>query len=459
MRIAIRNARVLTLTPGVPGGAVGAPSACGVGAAGSRVNAGPLRGAMLGELGVIARGDVVVENGVVVSVAASAVGGRDEEHRPARTQVGGTSRVGPAGEVIEIDAGGRVLMPGFVDAHTHALWAGDRLDEWEMKRRGVAYLDILKAGGGIMSTVRAVRAASEESLAASLAARLAAMLREGTTTVEVKSGYGLTTADELKMLRAIGRHQGTVASRHQGERQQAGLPTVISTALIGHAIDPDHLDFVERTIGETLDAVHAAYPGTTIDAYCEQGAWSLEQCSRLFERAKSLGHPFRVHTDQFNELGMTRWAVEHGAVSVDHLEASSRGTLELVAKSNTFGVMLPCAGFHTDGRYGDGRFFVDAGGALVIATNLNPGSAPCGSMPMAIALAVRYLKLSPAEAIAACTRNAAALLGLHDRGVIAPGARADLILLRYTDERMLAYEFGGNPVEVVIQGGMLKLSV
>jgi len=410
--------------------------ACGTRPAGGWAGT-PLRGAMLGELGVVARADVVVEGDSVTAI-----------NRP-----GGPAHA-PRGPTDEIDAAGRVLMPGFIDAHTHALWAGDRLDEWDMKRRGVAYLDILKAGGGIMSTVRAVRAASAEALAESLDARLTAMLREGTTTVEVKSGYGLTTADELKMLAVVtGRHQGIRASRHQG----ATVQTVVPTALIGHALDPEQNasggGFIDRTVGETLDAVHREFPGVAVDAYCEQGAWSLEDGARLFARAKSLGHPFRVHADQFNDLGMTRWAVEHGARSVDHLEASTPESLEMLAKSETFGVMLPCAGFHTDGRYANGRKFVDLGGALVIGTNLNPGSAPCGSMPMAVALAVRVLGLTPGEAIAACTRNAAALLGFPDRGVIAPGARADLVLLRHADERMLAYEFGGNPVDAVVCGG------
>lgn len=428
MTLIIRNARVLTMTPGSPGGAAGTPAACGV----RGTNAGPLRGALAGELGVIAGADVEIDGGHISAVRA---------HRPGSK---------PAAK--EIEANGRVLMPGFVDAHTHALWAGDRLNEWDMKRRGLAYLDILKAGGGIMSTVRAVREATDTSLAGSLEARLVSMLREGTTTVEVKSGYGLSTHDELKMLRVIQRHADASRTEPEPDRLPA-KPTVISTALIGHAIDGDQPGFIDRTITETLDAVHAAFPGVAIDAYCEKGAWSLDDCKRLFERARSLGHPFRVHTDQFHELGMTRWAVDHGAVSVDHLEASSPETLRAVAKSDTFGVMLPCAGFHTDGRYADGRRFIDEGGALVIATNLNPGSAPCGSMPMAIALAVRHLNISPSEAIVACTRNAASLLGLHDRGVIAPGARADLVLLRHADERMLAYEFGGNPVHTVIIAG------
>lgn len=340
-----------------------------------------------------------------------------------------------------IDCAGRVVMPAFVDAHTHALWAGDRLDEFELKRRGASYLDILKSGGGIMSTVRAVRAASQAQLAASLRARLDIMLREGTTTVEAKSGYGLTTADELKMLRAI-RDAAT------------GWPgTVVPTALLGHAKDPDRPDFVRRTIEETLPAVHAEFPGIAVDAYCEEGAWSLDDCRSLFERAATLGHPIRVHADQFNALGMTRLAVELGALSVDHLEATTPDDLNLLAASKTFGVMLPCSGFATDDRYADGRAFVDAGGALVIATNCNPGSAPCSSMPFAIALAVRKLGLTAHEAVAACTVNAAALLGFDDRAILAPGKRADLVVLRHTDERQLGYEFGGNPVDVVVCGG------
>ncbi|MCA9310742.1 MAG: imidazolonepropionase [Phycisphaerales bacterium] len=333
-----------------------------------------------------------------------------------------------------VDAAGRVVMPAFIDAHTHACWAGDRLDEWEMKQRGATYLDILKAGGGIMSTVRAVRQASEQELAAGVRQRLDRMRREGTTTVEIKSGYGLTTGDELKMLRAI----DAAAATWPG--------TATKTALIAHAKDNDQPDFVARTISETLPAVHEACPGITVDAYCEQGAWSRDETVALFEAARALGHPLRVHADQFNELGMLEEAVRLGAVSVDHLEATGAASLERLARSRTFGVMLPCSGFHVDGRYADGRRFVDAGGALVIATNCNPGSAPTTSMPMAIALAVRHLGLSAAEAIAACTVNAAALLGFDDRGALRPGLRSDLLMLDETDERQLGYSFGGNPV-------------
>jgi imidazolonepropionase len=340
----------------------------------------------------------------------------------------------------EMDARGRVLMPAFVDCHTHAMWAGDRLDEFDLKLRGATYLEILKSGGGIMSTVRAVRAASETELAANLIERLRVMASEGTLTVEVKSGYGLTTRDELKMLRAIAR--AAEAARGFGV-------TVVPTALIAHAVDLEQSDFIERTVGETLDAVHAEFPSVAIDAYCEEGAWSFEECRRLFERAMELGHPCRVHADQFNALGMTSWAAERGFVSVDHLEATGAEELSRLARSGTFGVMLPCSGFQVDDRYADGRALVDAGGAPVIATNCNPGSAPTSSMPFAVALATRKLGLTVDEALAACTVNAARVLGFEDRGVIAAGKRADLILLRHTDERMLAYEFGGDPVESV----------
>lgn len=395
----------------------------------------PRRGKQLGELAILERGDVLIEGARIAAVGQSL-------------------SVPPDASVVE--AGGRIVMPGFVDCHTHACWAGDRLDEWAMRLGGASYLDILKAGGGIMSTVRAVRETSEEGLTASLRRRLAAMLALGTTTVEVKSGYGLSAEAELKMLRAIVR-AGTPASR--GERpgdaspDDPCLPTVIPTALLGHAIDPEQRDFVEETVRRTLPAVHRAFPGVTVDAFCEAGAWSLQETVRLLDKARELGHPLRVHADQFNDLGMLTEAVRLGAVSVDHLEASAPAGLDLLAKSGTFGVGLPACGFQLDGRYASLRSIVDAGGLVAIATNYNPGSAPCPSMPMAIALAVRHCGLTPAEAIGAATVNAASLLRLTDRGTIAPGQRADLVVLSYADERMLAYEFGADPAEVVILGG------
>lgn len=380
----------------------------------------PRRGVKVGELGAINHCDVMLDRDRIVAVGQSL-------------------SMPPAMKIIE--ANGRVLMPGFVDCHTHACWAGDRLAEWEQRLKGVTYQELLKAGGGIMSTVRAVRDATEPELTKLLLGRLDVMLRHGTTTAEVKSGYGLTLDDELKMLRAI---------------QAAGdewTGTLIATALLGHTIDPEAPGFVEQTIRRTLPAVHDEFPDVAVDAFCEHGAWSVEETVMLLRHAGALKHPIRVHADQFTSLGMVAEATKLQAVSVDHLEASTPEELSLLAASTTFGVILPVCGLHLDGRYAKARQFLDAGGLLALATNYNPGSAPTPSIPMAIALAVRHCGLTPAEAIGACTVNAAALLGLNDRGTIAPGQRADLVLVRHKDERMLAYEVGANPADLVICGG------
>lgn len=385
---------------------------------------------------------------MIVSGARIVVGDRNLAPFLGSVRVAGEriSEVGPhlapkAGEPT-IEADGRVLLPGFVDAHTHAVFAGERLDEFELELRGKSYLEILEAGGGIHATVRAVRAASEEELTESLLRRLTVMLGEGTTTVEVKSGYGLTTHDELKMLRAI-------------RAASESFPgTVVTTALLGHALDPDEPRFVERTVEETLPRVHDEFPDAFVDAYCERGAWSVADCRRLFERAKDLGHALRLHADQFTRLGGVDLALELGARSIDHLEATSKEDLSRIAQSQTFGVMLPVSGFQTDGRYGDARSFVDAGGKLVLATNLNPGSSPSSSMPFVHALSVRKLGVDALEAIQATTSTASTLLGFTDRGRIAPGARADMVLLRHRDERLLSYELGGNPVDRVIVAGV-----
>ncbi len=381
---------------------------------------GPRRGAALGDLVVIERGFVRVEADRIAEVGAGE----------------------PDGDGEVIDAQGFVLMPGFVDFHTHACWAGDRFDEFRMKLAGRPYLEILRDGGGIMSTVRAVRAASPDELVDGLLGRLARMAALGTTAVEVKSGYGLTTADELKMLHAI--------------RTTANLThlSVVASFLGAHAVDPDNPALVDQTIQETLPAVVEAFPGIVCDAYCETGAWSLDDTRRLFEAAAGLGCPLRVHADQFNSLGMTGLAVALGAVSVDHLEATTRPDLERLAASSTVGVALPAAGFQLDDRYAPAREFVDAGGALALATNYNPGSAPTPSMAFVVALACRKLGLSPAEAIVAGTVNAACVLGLQDElGSIERGKRADLQLMDFADERELGYEFATPGPRLVLSAG------
>lgn len=341
-----------------------------------------------------------------------------------------------------VDAAGCVVMPTFVDCHTHACWAGDRFDEFEMSLAGATYLEILDAGGGIMSTVRAVRAAGEDELAARLLVRLQRMARLGTGTVEVKTGYGLSTVAELKMLGAI---QSAAATARQ---------IVVPTFLGAHAIDRDNPDFIEETIEETLPRIVERSPGICCDAYCEEGAWSVDDTARLFARAQSLGCPLRIHTDQFNSLGMTRRAMEMGARSVDHLEAISGDDIERLAESRTIGVLLPCSGFHLDDRYAPGRRLIDAGCAIAIATNYNPGSAPTPSIPFAIALACRKLGLTAAEAICGATLNAARVLRLESEvGSLEPGKRADLQVLECHDERELAYEFATSGPRLVMLGG------
>lgn len=423
--ILIRDARVLTL-----------------------VGAAPRRGGMPSsrDLGVLDRADVLVMGDRIARV-----GSVDASEVP----TGATA----------IRANGKVLMPAFVDCHTHACWGGTRIDEWELKlgwdrsradkandgapdvltRRAErpSYLELLQRGGGIMSTVVATRQATQATLVSSLKARLARFLEHGTATIEIKSGYGLTLDAEQKMLRAILR----AAEEFDG--------TIVPTALLGHAIDPSQAGFADSIIAEGIQEIAREFPGITIDAFCEQNAWSFDQCARLFARARELGLPWRIHADQFTRMGMIQYAIANGATSVDHLEASSDDDLRALAMSETFGVILPICGMHVDGRFANARPFLDAGGKLAIATNCNPGSAPSVSMPLAIALAVRHCNVCVEEAILAATLNAAHVLGLEDRGMIVPDARADLILLEHTDERALAYEIGGNPVEATIVAGRL----
>jgi len=404
-----------------------------------------LQGSETGTLRILRDTDVLIRGGQIVEV------GRGLE--------------GEAVGAPVLEAGGRVLLPGFVDAHTHACWAADRLEEWAARMAGASYQELLEAGGGILSTVHAVRAASMESLSEGLLARLNQALALGTTTMEVKSGYGLDTETELKMLRAI---------RSAGDRWPGSL---VPTACIGHARDPDVPDFVTQVIEETLPAVSREFPGIAVDAYCEGGAWSVEECLRLFRAALTLGHPVRVHADQFTSMGMVEAAIELGARSVDHLEASSLETLarlgaraELgagarpsvgegsrgpgeLAPWGPAGVLLPVSGFHLDDRYANGRALVDAGGAVVVATNWNPGSAPSPSIPFAAALAVRRNGLTPHEVLTAVTHNAAVLLGFPDRGRIEEGARGDLVLLEAWDERELTHTVGARIVRATVCGG------
>ena len=397
--------------------------------AGSR---SPRRKKEMNDLAIIELGHLLVRNGLIDHVGE---GIPDE------------NLIGENEEIPIVDADGRILMPAFVDCHTHTCWAGSRLDEFEMGLRGVPYLEILEQGGGIMSTVRAVREASQDELSSELLSRLGLMASLGTTTLEIKSGYGLTTKDELKMLRAIHDASQNVAQ------------SIVGTFLGAHAIDPEQKNFTDIVINETLPAIAQEFPGITCDCYCEVGAWSVEETTSLLEKATELDCPIRAHVDQFNPLGMLSIAVDMGAISVDHLEQSTNQELEHLASSNTIAVLLPAAGFCLNDSYAKGREIVDMGCSVALATNYNPGSAPCPSMPFTISLACRRLGLTTAEAITASTYNAACVLGLQDKiGSIETGKQADLQLLDSYDERELAWHIAaGSPLLVAINGEIVHL--
>ena len=392
----------------------------------------PRRNEALGDLGVIENGFIAVQNGIIEHIAQ---GMPDEDF------------INDHPDVPVVDANGRVVMPSFVDCHTHTCWDGSRLKEFEMGLSGVPYLDILAQGGGIMSTVRATREASQEDLCFNVLGRLGLMASQGTTTVEIKSGYGLTTESELKMLRSI----------HDASQDVPQL--IVGTFLGAHAIDPDQENFVDIVIHETLPAVVQEFPGIACDAYCENRAWSVDETTRLFEKAIELDCPIRAHVDQFNALGMLTRAVELGAKSVDHLEHSTDEELQLLAKSDTIAVLLPASGFCLNDAYARGRYIADIGCSIAIATNYNPGSAPSPSMPFTISLACRRLGLTPAEAIVASTFNAACVLNLQDRvGSLEVGKQADMQLLDCEDERDLAWHVSsGGPLLVAIKGEIVHL--
>lgn len=386
----------------------------------------------MNDLNLIEIGHILVRNGIIAHVGE---GVPDE------------SLIGENEDIPVVDASGRIVMPAFVDCHTHTCWAGSRLNEFEMGLRGVPYLEILKEGGGIMSTVRAVREATQEELSDELLGRVGLMASLGTTTLEIKSGYGLTTEDELKMLRAI----------HDASQDVPQI--IVGTFLGAHAIDPEQKNFTDIVINETLPAIVQEFPGITCDAYCEEGSWSVKETTALFERAIELDCPIRAHVDQFNPLGMLSKAVDLGAKTVDHLETSTDEELKHLASSDTIAVLLPATGFCLNDAYARGRAIIDFGCAVALATNYNPGSAPTPSMPFAISLACRRLGLTPAEAITASTFNAACVLGLQNLvGSIEVGKQANLQLLDCHDERELAWHIAaGTPLLVSIQGEIVHL--
>jgi imidazolonepropionase len=397
---------------------------------------GPQRGAHLGTLGIIEDGAVFVRDGRIEAVGSSA------ELRKAY----------PNEETI--DAGHRVMMPAFVDAHSHPIWAGDRAAEFSMRLQGKSYLELLEAGGGILSTVAATRSASDEALLEQTRPRLQSMFAHGSATIEAKTGYGLDFATELRLMEVL------LALDDQGPWELA------PTYLAAHAIPAEFRgragEFIHELCANWLPEMRQWWqanaggrPLPFVDVFCETGAFDVALSRKLLEAAKGLGFPLKIHSDEFDNLGGTGMAVELGAVSADHLVATSAEELAKLAASDTVAVALPPTPFGlAEPKYTPAKEFIAAGGLLAIGGDLNPGTAWCENIQFALAVACRYLKLTPAQAIAAATINAAAAVARQDLvGSIEVGKQADLLILHVDDFRHLGYRFGTNLVRTVIKKG------
>jgi len=401
---------------------------------------GPQRGGDLGDLGVIPDGAVLIEGEKIVAL------GTTSELRVAFP------------DEPTLDAGGKVVLPGFVDPHTHLVWAGDRAAEFEERLQGKSYLEILAGGGGILSTVRATRTSSLDKIMAETRPRIRSMFEFGTTTAEAKTGYGLRMTTELRMLQAL------LALDDEGPLE------IVPTFLGAHAIAPEYKDRPDEYTDLIVDTMlpvlkdwwpqHAPYRALPfVDVFCETGAFDLQQSRRILTKARELGFPLKIHADEFDNLGGAALAAALGAVSADHLVATSAQDIQALAQSDTVAVALPATPFGlAEEHYTPAREILQAGGTLAIASDLNPGTAWCENMQFAMALACRYMRLTPAQSIAAATINAAAAIDrAGELGSLEPGKQADLLILSVPDYRHLGYRFGANLVHTVIKKGQIYL--
>lgn len=399
---------------------------------------GPQRGKTLGTLGIIENGAVVIRDEKIIAV------GTTNELKNAYP------------DEPTLDASHCVLMPGFVDPHTHLIWAGDRANEFEMKMGGMAYLDILAAGGGILSTVKATRTASMETLIAQTRPRLLRMFAHGTTTAEAKTGYGLQTSTELRLLKAL-----------LALDDESPLDLVM-TFLGAHAIAPEfkgdpqgYTDEVTNTMLPVLKEwweTHAPrLPLPFVDVFCETKAFTLEQSRQILTKAGALGFPLKIHADEFDNLGGASLAAELGAASADHLVVTSDADIAALGKSDTVAVSLPCTPFGlAECHYTPAKKLIEANAILALATDGNPGTTWNESMQFAIALACRSMGLTPAQAIAASTINSAHAIRRSDKiGSLEVGKQADMLILSVSDYRQVGYRYGTNLVRQVIKRGQV----
>lgn len=346
------------------------------------------------------------------------------------------------------DCQGKLLTPGLIDAHTHLVFAGNRAAEFELRLQGASYEEIARAGGGILSTVSATRAATEDNLITQSLPRLDAMIATGTTTVEIKSGYGLTIEDELKMLRA---------ARRLGQLRPV---TITTTHLAAHAIPPDYKGnpdaYIEEVAIPSLRAAHAEGLIDAVDAFCETIAFTPAQVDRLFTAARALGLRVKLHAEQLSDLGGAQLAARHAALSADHLEHLSPEGVADMALAGTVATILPGA-YYTlrDTTPPPIAALRAAGVPMAVATDCNPGSSPMTSLPLAMNMACTLFRMTPEEALLGTTAHAARALGYTDRGTLAPGQRADLCLWNATHPAELSYRIGSDALHKSIIGGRL----
>lgn len=395
--------------------------------------AGPSRpraGAEMRELAILPDGAMIVREGRI-------------------EQVGTTQEIAadPRPDWDVVDAGGRVVLPGFVDAHTHPVFAGNRVDEFELRASGATYQQIAAAGGGIKSTVRKTRAASEDELVAAGRRHAQWFLDGGTTTIEAKSGYGLTVEDELKMLRAIRRLGWETPLQY--------VPTFLGAHTVPEEFAGHAEEYVDLVINEMLPLVADDHLAEYCDVFCEAGAFGVEDSRRILLAARALGLKLRMHADQLTRCGGAALAAELGAVTADHLEQARLSEIASLKWARVQPVLLPASVLMIGSQtYPNARAMIDAGLGVVLATDFNPGSSPVPSMPLILTLACTQMKMTPAEALTASTINAACSLDRGDRiGSLEPGKRADFVIHDCSDYREIAY-FAGvqHPVAVYVNG-------